>query len=227
MNNPRNCPVVALFVRVPLPGQVKTRLVGGLGADGACRLYQAMVADILCNIRACAFPLYLFHDGTEAIDLPATWVAAATKVIAQQGEGIGERMAAAFEHCFAENIGQVILVGSDIPGLDADVLVNASAALAGHDAVMVPVADGGYCLIALQRERYRSRIFEDIPWSTEQVLRVTLQRFEECTLSVHLQSALHDIDTLADVQRYCQNPLAQARATNQVLSSLGKDGFGG
>ena len=222
MNNPNNSPVVALFVRVPVPGQVKTRLVGGLGADGACLLYQAMVADILNNIQACAFPLYLFHDGTQRSDLPAAWVAVAAKVIAQQGEGIGARMAAAFEYCFAENIQQVILVGSDIPGLDADVLVKASAALASHDAAMVPVVDGGYCLIALQRERYRIRFFEDIPWSTDQVLRVTLQRFRECTMSVHLQSALHDIDTMDDVQRYCQNPLAQARATNQVLAHLEK-----
>jgi glycosyltransferase A (GT-A) superfamily protein (DUF2064 family) len=113
-------------------------------------------------------------------------------------------------------------VGSDIPGLDADALVKASAALASYDAAMVPVFDGGYCLIALQRERYRTRIFEEIPWSTDQVLRVTLQRFRECKMSVSLQGALHDIDTMADVQRYCQKPLAQARATNQVLSHLGK-----
>ena len=227
MNKLNRSPVVALFVRVPVPGQVKTRLVGGLGAGGACRLYQAMVADILSNIQACAFPLYLFHDGTEKSALPAAWVAAAAKVIAQQGEGIGARMAAAFEYCFAENIDQVILVGSDIPGLDADILVNASAALALHDAAMVPVIDGGYCLIALQRERYRSSILEEIPWSTDQVLRVTLQRCEECGMSVALQRPLRDIDTMADVQRYCQNPIAQAFATNQVLADLEKDGFGG
>jgi hypothetical protein len=227
MNNPGNPPVVALFVRVPVPGQVKTRLVGGLGADGACRLYQAMVADILSNIQACAFPLYLFHDGTERGELPAAWEAVADKVIAQQGKGIGARMAAAFEYCFAENIDQVILVGSDIPGLDANVLVEAAAALGSHDAAMVPVIDGGYCLIALQRERYQSRIFEEIPWSTDQVLRVTLQRFKEYEMSVSLQSVLYDIDTMDDVQRYWQKPLTQAPATNQVLAQLGKDGFGG
>ena len=121
----------------------------------------------------------------------------------------------------------MILVGSDIPGLDAEVLVNAAAALAVHDAAMVPVVDGGYCLIALKRDRYRARVFEDIPWSTDQVLRVTLQRFRECTMSVHLQSALRDIDTMDDVRRYCQQPLALARVTNQVLLHLGKDGFGG
>ena len=220
MNPPSNKAVVALFVRAPVPGRVKTRLAGGLGADGACCLYQAMVADMLRNIRECAFPLYLFHDGREASALPAAWIAGAAKVIAQQGQGIGERMAAAFEHCFAEKIQQVMLVGSDIPGLDAARITAASAALASYDGVITPVIDGGYCLIALQRERYRRRIFEEIPWSTEQVLRITLQRFAECGLSVHLQSALHDIDTLEDVKRYCQRPCGQAVATNTVLADL-------
>lgn len=227
MSNPKNSPVIAFFVRVPIPGRVKTRLAGGLGGDGACRLYQALVTDILRNIQACAFPLYLFHDGSERDALPASWVAASAQVTAQRGQNIGERMAAAFEHCFGEDFEQVILIGSDIPGLDANVIIKAAAALASHDAAIVPVIDGGYCLMAFQRERYRARIFEDIPWSTDQVLRVTLQRFRECRMSVFLQNALHDIDIMDDVRRYGQNPLVQARATNQVLEDLGKNGFGG
>ena len=221
-----NSTVVALFVRVPVPGQVKTRLAAVLGAEGACRLYRAMVTDILNNIRACGFPLHLFYDGTAQEALPPAWVAAAAKVVGQQGEGIGERMAAAFEHCFFENIQQVVLVGSDIPGLDAERIREAAAALASNDAAITPVVDGGYCLIALQRGRYQRRIFEEIPWSTGQVLRVTLERFKECSLSVFLHSALQDIDTMDDLQRYAQKPSAQALATNRVMAQLRKGSFG-
>ena len=227
MKPPPHSPVVAVFVRVPVPGRVKTRLAAVLGADGACRLYQAMVTDILGNIQACGLPLYLFHDGTEQSALPPAWVAAATQVIVQQGEGLGERMAAAFEHCFAENIPQVVLVGSDIPGLDGPIIKKAAAALAVADGALVPVVDGGYCLIALQRQRYRRRLFQEIPWSTDQVLRVTLQRFQECHLTLSLQAALQDIDTPDDVQRYCGRPCAQALATNRVLQQLREEGSGG
>ena len=219
--------MVALFVRMPVPGQVKTRLAADLGRDSACRLYCAMVADSLRIVQAAALPLYLFHDGTGERELPPAWVAAAVQVHGQQGEGLGERMAAAFEQCFAEGIPQVVLVGSDIPGLDGRRIVQAVAALEAHDAAITPVVDGGYCLIAMKRERYRRRIFEEIPWSTDQVLRVTLQRFEECGLSVSLQSDLHDIDTMEDVRHYCRNPCAQASATNQVLAQLRAKSFGG
>jgi rSAM/selenodomain-associated transferase 1 len=227
MQAPSNRTVVALFVRVPVPGQVKTRLAGGLGAEGACMLYQAMVADTLRNLQACGFPLYLFYDPTGQDGLPPAWVAAAARVVAQQGEGIGERMASAFEHCFYENIQQVVLVGSDIPGLDAGDIREAAAALASNDAAITPVVDGGYCLIALQRERYQRRVFEEIPWSTGQVLRVTLERFAECSLSVFLHRALQDIDTMDDLQRYAQKPSAQALATNRVIALLRKGSFGG
>jgi len=223
MHNPSSTTVVAFFVRVPVVGQVKTRLAAELGAEGACRLYEAMVADILSNIKACALPLYLFHDGNAGAELPQAWVEASSEVRAQHGEQIGERMAAAFEHCFAENISQVIMVGSDIPGLNAEIIDKASVALASHDAAIAPVIDGGYCLIALKRERYHQRIFEDIPWSTDQVLRVTLNRFEECKLAACLLQTMQDIDTIDDLNTYCRNPLPTALATNRtLLGTLGK-----
>src|SRR5665647_420881 len=223
MHNPSNTTVVAFFVRVPVVGQVKTRLAAELGAEGACRLYEAIVADILNNIKACALPLYLFHDGNAGAELPRSWVEASSEVRAQHGEQIGERMAAAFEHCFAENIRQVILVGSDIPGLNAEIIDKASGALASYDAAIAPVIDGGYCLIALKRESYHYRIFEDIPWSTDQVLRVTLNRFEECQLAVCLLQTLQDIDTIDDLNAYCRNPLSTALATNRILVGMKSD----
>lgn len=226
MKHPDSPAVVAFFVRVPVPGRVKTRLAASLGAAGACTLYQAMVTDILRAIRTSALPLYLFHDGPEDISLPQFWVAASVEVQAQQGEQIGTRMAAAFAHCFAAGIDQVILVGSDIPGLDSGVIKKAAAALASHDAVLVPVADGGYCLIALQRAGYHPRLFADIPWSTDQVLRITLQRFKESGLDVSLLPRLQDIDTIEDLKAYWHQPASRATATNRVIKrALGRIGI--
>jgi rSAM/selenodomain-associated transferase 1 len=148
MNNPAETTIVALFVRLPVPGRVKTRLAAALGAEDACRLYRAMVTDILSTVRSSGFPLCLFHDGKESSAPPRDWMEAASAVIAQQGASIGERMMAAFEHCFAEGIGQVLLVGSDIPGLDADLLHEAVKALTTRDAAIAPALDGGYGLIA-------------------------------------------------------------------------------
>ncbi len=220
MNRQDDTPVVALFVRIPVPGQVKTRLAAALGDQAACRLYEAMVRDIITNIKSAVFPLYLFHDGTEGSTVPAAWAQASVDVIVQQGANIGARMAAAFEHCFARGLNQVVVAGSDIPEMDAALLRSASAALASHDVAIAPAIDGGYGLIALQRERYQSRIFENIPWSTDKVLNTTLHRIAECGLSVDLLRPLHDIDTMDDLTVYRRKPCAQAVATNRAIAHL-------
>jgi len=212
---------VAVFVRVPLPGQVKTRLAPGLGIVGACELYRAMVTDILANLKDCGFPVYLFHDGTDSRDLPGEWLQAASSVVAQTGDSLGEKMASAFEQCFAENVDKVVLVGSDIPGLDSGIMITAAAALAERDVAIAPAADGGYCLIALKPESYQSGIFAAVPWSTGQVLRVTLERCEHYKLEVELLATLQDIDTIEDIAAYCRKPALQAVATNCLLAAAG------
>jgi len=213
--------IVALFVRVPVPGRVKTRLASYLGDEGACSLYRSMVADILCNIAACGFPIYLFHDGRDGSGLPREWVAASSRIITQEGDSIGERMAAAFEHCFMENIVQVILIGSDIPGLDAQVISSTSRALESHDVAIAPAADGGYCLIGMRRGNYRADVFQNIPWSSNFVLRATLERCAECKLEVALLKTMQDIDTIDDLKAYCRDQEKKAAATNSVLESAG------
>ena len=220
MNPPALTTVVALFVRIPVAGRVKTRLAAALGAENACRLYQAMVTDILGAIRTSGLPLFLFHDGGEGSVLPRAWVDAAFKIGAQEGASIGARMAAAFEECFAEDIGQVLLIGSDLPCLDSELLKEATAALATQDAAIAPAVDGGYGLIALKRKTYRRRLFQDIPWSTAQVLSTTLARFRECDLEAHLLRNLLDIDTIDDLKTYCRTPSAYAQATNQLIPEL-------
>lgn len=205
MTPPDNVTIVALFVRVPIPGRVKTRLAQDLGQHGACELYRAMVADILLNIKVSGLPLYLFHDGSDSRGLPREWVEASDRVTAQKGENIGERMAAAFEHCFDENVDQVILVGSDIPGLDSGMLLKAAMELKSADVIISPAADGGYCLIAMKRKTFSSKIFQDIPWSTEAVLKNTLDRCGELRMEAALLEVLQDIDTIKDLRSYCQN----------------------
>lgn len=220
MKNPADNTIVALFVRVPVPGRVKTRLAAALGAENACLLYQAMVTDILSAVRSSGLPLWLFHDEGESSVLPRAWMEAASAVIAQQGASIGERMMAAFEHCFAEGIGQVLLIGSDIPGLDAELLTEAAKAVTAQDAAIAPALDGGYGLIALKRTTYRRRLFQDIPWSTARVLTETLAKCKECAMEARLLRNLQDIDTLEDLQTYRRAPCPHARATNSLIAAL-------
>jgi len=85
--------------------------------------------------------------------------------------------------------------------------------------VLVPVLDGGYCLIGLHATTaYRQR-FAGIPWSTDQVLEKTLERCARVNQRVILLPALQDIDTIEDLEAYRRKPCASARATTRARSS--------
>ena len=227
MNQPQAATTaVALFVRAPIPGRVKTRLAAGMGNENACLLYRAIADDVVRAVQHSGLALHLFHDGNDAEAqalLPTAWRAAARQVVAQQGGDIGERMATAFTHCFARNISQVILAGSDVPDLDAAVFTAAAQALRTHDVVLAPTVDGGYGLIGLHQASYHPELFHNIAWSTDQVAPTTLAAIKQLGLTVCLLETLRDLDTLDDVRRYARCPAPEARATNQMIARLQDD----
>jgi rSAM/selenodomain-associated transferase 1 len=212
---------VALFVRHPVPGRVKTRLARDLGAEPACELYRAMVADCISAVRASGMPLSLFHDGQDEHGLPLDWIAAAERIFRQQGDSLGERMGTAFEQSFSAGSAGVILVGSDIPGIDAGLLRSAADAMQCHDAVFSPAMDGGYCLVASEKNRFNQGIFREIPWSTSHVLEMTLAFCAARGLSYQLLEPRRDIDTLNDIKEYCRRPSPHALSTNAWLAANG------
>lgn len=212
---------VALFVRHPIPGRVKTRLAHDLGEAAACNLYRAMVSDILGNIKVAELPIFIFHDGKDGTGLPEEWTKASLEIIRQEGDSLGERMTAAFERLFTAGIERVALIGSDIPGLDAPLLQAAFAALDHRDAAIAPARDGGYCLIAFKRERFYRQTLQNIPWSTSLVLSQTLEAFSVCELEVELLDTRQDIDTIRDLQDYSYRLSESAPATNEWLRSGG------
>jgi rSAM/selenodomain-associated transferase 1 len=215
---------VTLMVRVPVPGQVKTRLAAAIGDAAACTLYRAMVGDILADVLASGLPLVLFHDGKEAAALPKQWTQAASRICPQVEGDIGQRMAAAFGHCFDEGFARVILIGSDLPDLDVGVLAIAAVALENHDAVIAPTLDGGYGLIGLQQASFRPELFLGIAWSTDQVLSQTLRPLQRFGLSTSLLAPLRDIDDLADLQAWHRDPSRRPTAFPQAVEDLRRAG---
>jgi rSAM/selenodomain-associated transferase 1 len=180
-----------------------------------------MVADIIENIIGFGLPLYLFHDGEDAIDLPKEWVDAADDIVSQRGDSLGERMATAFNFLFSIGQERVILVGSDIPGIDAELLQSAIETIEGFDMVFSPAFDGGYCLVASKLRSFNDSIFQNIPWSTSSVMETTLDICNTDGLTYKILDTRQDIDTLEDIVAYCRHPFPQASSTNNWLSTQG------
>ena len=186
------CPIVVM-AKAPLAGFAKTRLIPALGAEGAAALAARLLEHAVEQAVAA---------GTGPVGLCCTpdvnhaaFVRLAERyalLLTPQGDGdLGERMARALAHRLAE-FERCLLIGADIPGLDAAYLRGAARALLDHDAVFGPALDGGYTLVGLRRPA--PQLFEQMAWSTPDVMQHTRERLARLGLR-HVELApLADID---------------------------------
>ncbi|MBV6272515.1 TIGR04282 family arsenosugar biosynthesis glycosyltransferase [Alcaligenaceae bacterium CGII-47] len=190
---------IVVLAKAPVSGQVKTRLIPALGAQGAADLARDMLYNTLGHalaagvgpVELCASPPE--HDPAwQAIVLPATvsW--------SDQGAGdLGARMARAAQRIIATR-SAILLIGTDCPKLDATAIRHAASVLAQYDAVMAPSFDGGYTLLGLNQ--FDPSIFTDIAWSTAEVASITRQRLTQLGWRTYSLPMMHDIDIPDDLQ---------------------------
>ncbi len=190
-----------IFARMPLPGRVKTRLAPPLTPPEAAELYRCMLLDILARTGRLdrVERLLFYEDEPEAVSFFRT-VTSLTP-LPQQGDGLGERMAAAFAAAFARGHERVAIIGTDSPDLPLAHIREAFARLDGADtdAVFGPSEDGGYYLLAMKRLHHE--LFRGIPWSSGEVLRESLARAHAAGISCSLLPTWYDVDTAADLER--------------------------
>ncbi len=196
--NPSRC--IILFVKAPVLGAVKTRLAKGLGARAALMLYRAFVADILVLLGRMDLPLRIFYYPESQSELMEEWLGAGVSLHAQHGDNLGERMHDAFCRTAAEGFDRILLVGSDVPELDEQVIGRAFSELETHPAVIGPACDGGYYLIGFRKKAIFREAFAGIKWGTPEVLQKTLQQFQLNKKHAALAPTLKDIDTCEDWQ---------------------------
>ena len=194
---PGNKPRLVVFAKAPQPGTAKTRLIPALGAEGAAALARRMLAHTLQQaLAAGAGPVELCMSPSpndaawQSIALPEAVARTA------QGEGdLGERMARVIFRVTKQQ--PVLLMGADCPGLTAAHIGEAASQFRAHDAVLLPVADGGYVLIGLKSPC--PELFTAMPWSTSAVAAETLIRMKALGLKAWQGPQLHDIDEPADL----------------------------
>lgn len=210
-----------IFTRYPEPGKAKTRLIPALGAEGAAHLHQQMAEHTLQQARSLQSlrPIEIeirFAGGTTAN--MTTWLGADLSY-QPQGEGdLGDRMARAFQAGFEDSCASIVLIGTDCPDLDVDLLDQAFRELQQHDLVLGSAADGGYYLIGLRSAA--PKLFQAVPWSTSEVLQQTVTIAQQLGLTIAYLPMLSDIDRPEDL------PIWEKRATDQEGGDLAKHFFG-
>jgi rSAM/selenodomain-associated transferase 1 len=191
---------VIVMVKYPRAGAVKTRLGSEIGTEKACELYREFVRILLETCWATGFDTVISsHPGHPVFDYQ-DWLGHGFQYMVQQGPDLGHKMRDAFEQAFTLGYDRVILTGSDLPHLPGAVIVEAAQKTETFDVVIGPALDGGYYLVAMTRERFCPGMFDDIPWSTADVLNMTLERLAAGQCEFCLLKPLRDIDTLADLR---------------------------
>ncbi|MBL8258612.1 MAG: TIGR04282 family arsenosugar biosynthesis glycosyltransferase [Candidatus Competibacteraceae bacterium] len=190
-----------VFAKAPVPGQVKTRLAGRLGARGAARLYRRLLARTLRAAqvaRLCPVELWCAPDSSHGFFGQCRRAYGVR--LRRQGEGdLGRRMDRALKQALRESR-QAVLIGGDCASVGAPELRAAFEQLAsGYDAVLGPAQDGGYVLVGLSRPC--PPMFRKIAWSAPTVLEATRRRLRQAGARWFELPLGWDVDTPADLKR--------------------------
>ena len=92
-----------------------------------------------------------------------------------------------------------MVIGSDVPVLQAHHLKSAAQALEANDVAVLPADDGGYVLIACRRVPLAP--FQKVDWGSEQVLQQTRTRCRDAGLRLWEGEVLWDVDRPEDLAR--------------------------
>ena len=198
---------ILVFAKGPVPGEVKTRLIPALGAEGAAQLHRRLVHRALAVAAAAdlgVVELWCAPDSDHAFFHECRDVHGCALRVQCPGD-LGQRMRHAFEAEGAAGF-PALLLGSDAPGLDAGRLRAVAQVLeAGGEGVVVPALDGGYVLIGLARPA--AALFEGIRWGSDEVLAQTRGRARRAGLRVAETEACADIDRPEDLAHCLPNLL--------------------
>lgn len=184
-------PALVVIAKAPRAGRSKTRLSPPCTPAEAAALAEASLRDTLAALVAApvAARRVLVLDG-----MPGPWLPAGIDVVAQRGDGLAERLAAAFEDVG----GPAFLVGMDTPQITPAQLAGGLGALDGDRSALGLASDGGYWGIGL-RAADRA-VFAGVPMSDDRTGAQQLERLRALGLAPARLVVLRDVDVIDDAR---------------------------
>jgi rSAM/selenodomain-associated transferase 1 len=189
------------FVKTPLPGTVKTRLQKDLGRDETVRVYKSFIREITSQYAGMkGFDRFLGCAPTKNHDFLQE-IAAKNKMktFNQRGSDLGKKIVNAFKDYFKKGYSDIILIGSDSPTIPKEFIRKAFRDLEKNDFVVGPCCDGGMYLVGA-RKKIESRLFQNIPWDTSDVLNMVLEKLYRYRIEFSMLPFWYDVDNIDDLK---------------------------
>jgi rSAM/selenodomain-associated transferase 1 len=188
--------MIVVMTKEAVAGEVKTRLVAKLGADGAAAFHLALVDVTFRMAASVGRPVVVRLDARVPGAVASLARDFGFEVLAQTAGSLGERLIEALGN------ERRVAIGTDAPTIDPQWIADAMAR--PEPVVLGPADDGGYWLVGTARST--PALFESIPWSTPAVHATTLARARAADLAVGLLPRSYDIDEPADLVRLAADP---------------------
>lgn len=214
---------IIIFGRYPWPGTTKTRLIPTLGRFGAADLQRRFTEMTVNKVRKVRnrqrIDIQFCFEGGDEHQLQR-WLGKDILYSKQEDSDLGTRMRVAFERAFKEGYQQILLLGTDIPGLHEKHIEQAFTFLDLHDVVLGPSTDGGYWLMGLKRPM---DLFRSVDWSTGRVREQTLDIARSRDLTVYELDPLTDIDTIDDLRQWNRYEAKKGPYLSVIIPTLNEE----
>jgi rSAM/selenodomain-associated transferase 1 len=186
-----------IMIKYPEPGRVKTRLAKDIGVDAAAVVCRQLAERVMENTLPLSDEVsrVIFYDPPGRLRDFEAWFPDG-HFVAQRGNDVGERMDNAIRDLLSQGAEKAVITGADIPDLNAEIIIQAFAALDHADIVIGPARDGGYYLIGMKSPH--PEIFRNIPWSTGKVYQESVGIMNQMGLIYRTVTTLSDLDTIED-----------------------------
>lgn len=186
--------VLLIFVKNLIGGHVKTRLAATLGNDAAINIYKQLLINTHTAIHSSPIDKIVYYSNFIEDDI---WENTVYKKEIQHGNTLGMRMENAIKSSFTAGYKKIIIIGTDCPGINKNILKKAFLNLNSFDIVIGPATDGGYYLLGMKEDH--PILFQNIEWSKNVVLQQTIHLCNQNRLSYFLLPELCDIDEEKDL----------------------------
>lgn len=196
---------IIVFQKKPELGKVKTRLAKTIGEVKALEAYQWLLKHTHEQVVLVCCDVFIYFD--REIDLAFIRNQRYAGALQRSGD-LGQKMMSALEEVLAQGYQKAMVIGSDCPGIDSEILEQAIEQLSSHDLVIGPAQDGGYYLIGMGK--VYNTLFENMPWSTSEVFSKTLAEANRLGLKTSLLPELSDVDVYEDLDDNLKNRLGIA-----------------